>query len=112
MIVLEIDRVELDHCPACKGVWLDSGELEIILENQPLPHIAAETDSAEEKVRCPKCRKKMAKVRFENSEVIIDSCPSSHGLWFDGGEIESLLKAQQIDPENRIYKHLWGIFRK
>ena len=24
--------VEIDHCPACKGVWLDRGELEKIIE--------------------------------------------------------------------------------
>lgn len=27
-------RVTIDCCPACKGIWLDNGELEIILRNE------------------------------------------------------------------------------
>jgi uncharacterized protein len=26
--------VEIDHCPQCRGVWLDRGELERILERE------------------------------------------------------------------------------
>ena len=32
MIVLELDEVEVDYCADCRGVWLDSGELELLLE--------------------------------------------------------------------------------
>jgi len=27
MIVLELNRVEIDYCQKCKGIWLDSGEI-------------------------------------------------------------------------------------
>lgn len=27
-----IHDIEIDHCPACKGVWLDRGELDKIIE--------------------------------------------------------------------------------
>ncbi len=33
MVVLEWDRVEIDHCPSCNGTWLDRGELELLLES-------------------------------------------------------------------------------
>ena len=30
MIVVEQDKIELDHCPNCAGVWFDGGELEVL----------------------------------------------------------------------------------
>ena len=32
MISLELNEVEVDHCVACGGVWLDSGEMELLLD--------------------------------------------------------------------------------
>ncbi len=31
MIVLELGEVEIDYCPGCDGIWLDAGELEMLL---------------------------------------------------------------------------------
>ena len=31
MIVLELDEVEVDYCTECEGIWLDAGELELLL---------------------------------------------------------------------------------
>ena len=38
------EGVDIDICPSCKGVWLDRGELDKIIEkslSQPLPGAAA-----------------------------------------------------------------------
>ena len=32
MVVLELRGVEIDYCLKCKGIWLDKGELELLLE--------------------------------------------------------------------------------
>ena len=32
MIVMELNEVEIDHCLSCSGIWLDAGELELLLE--------------------------------------------------------------------------------
>ncbi len=32
LIPVDRDGVEVDYCPSCRGVWLDRGELEKILE--------------------------------------------------------------------------------
>ncbi len=32
LVTEECDSVEIDVCPSCKGVWLDSGELGTIVE--------------------------------------------------------------------------------
>jgi len=34
MILTDKYNVEIDHCPRCKGVWLDRGELEKIANMQ------------------------------------------------------------------------------
>lgn len=45
----------------------------------------------EEKRPCPMCREPMAKSVVLN--VIVDKCPSCHGAWLDGGELDLLKKA-------------------
>ena len=32
LIIVERNGIEIDYCPACRGVWLDRGELEKILD--------------------------------------------------------------------------------
>ena len=34
MIVLEYDRVEVDYCVSCQGLWLDAGELELLFGDE------------------------------------------------------------------------------
>ena len=34
MLVLELDKIEIDHCINCGGIWLDNGELELLLETK------------------------------------------------------------------------------
>jgi len=31
MITLELQEVEIDYCTDCGGIWLDAGELELLL---------------------------------------------------------------------------------
>ena len=31
MITLELEDVEIDYCTECGGIWLDAGELELLL---------------------------------------------------------------------------------
>ena len=32
LVIAERSGIEIDHCPKCRGVWLDRGELDKILE--------------------------------------------------------------------------------
>ena len=34
MIVLELDEVEIDYCTSCGGIWLDAGELDLLIEDE------------------------------------------------------------------------------
>ncbi len=115
LIILELDRVEIDYCASCQGVWLDSGELELLLESSRQTNIEyhPDTDARERPLKCPRCHKKMDKIRSgKDRPVLLDSCKNGHGLWFDGGELERILKNEKIDSNNRIFEHLRGIFMK
>jgi hypothetical protein len=103
MIVVEHENIELGYCPACRGVWFDAGELELLLAASGLESSApfldgilhtAEASSTEKKRRCPICRRKMKKAFIdEDGKILIDVCHGGHGIWFDGGEVEHLLKS-------------------
>lgn len=36
----ERQGIEIDYCPQCRGVWLDRGELDKIIERSGLPAVA------------------------------------------------------------------------
>ena len=42
LVMTERSGVEIDYCPKCRGVWLDRGELDKILERAapPVPPVA------------------------------------------------------------------------
>ncbi|MBE0431409.1 MAG: zf-TFIIB domain-containing protein [Dehalococcoidia bacterium] len=102
MIVVEYHDVELDYCDSCRGVWFDSGELELLLESHGLKESktfldgilqAQEAASSEKKRKCPICGHKMKKTAIgQEPKILIDMCHDEHGLWFDGGEVSQLMK--------------------
>jgi len=48
LVMTERSRVEIDYCPACRGVWLDRGELDKIIERDATPP-PREPDRSEER---------------------------------------------------------------
>lgn len=115
MIVLELNKVEIDFCLNCSGIWLDRGELELLYsiyesENE-LQKLFSETSTINEKsYKCPLCRKRMKKNQFNNSVLVIDKCPDNHGLWFDKGELEKLLSLQSNSSSKKIITLLKEMF--
>lgn len=112
MIVVERNKVELDCCTSCQGVWFDKGELELLLD--PLTGSIAGTlienimglppaETTEKRLACPICRQKMKKADIgKTSSLIIDVCNSGHGFWFGEGETNKLI-AQLLNgkPEDK-----------
>lgn len=127
MIVVEHERVELDYCTSCAGVWFDAGELELLLgrmqvegEGLSLEGIltSPEARSAERKRRCPICGHRMRKATVgHDPEVLIDVCPRGDGLWFDEGEVGQLIAqlprrpAAEGGSQERVITFLGEVFR-
>lgn len=47
LVMTERQGVEIDYCPACRGVWLDKGELDKIIERSA--HAESESSRQQEK---------------------------------------------------------------
>jgi Zn-finger nucleic acid-binding protein len=117
MITLELAEAEVDYCTACKGVWLDAGELEMLLDDDGKAKIlidsfSKDASTAEKPKQCPICDKNMEKiiVGHEKSTLLIDRCPKGDGLWFDSGELNSIIARAKLDEGNRIKKVLADMF--
>ena len=91
LLVVEHERIELDHCPRCGGTWFDRDELALLFDAPAagltaaavaaLPQVAAD----EKRRRCPACGRVMRKTNIaRHARVLVDACPVGHGLWFDG----------------------------
>ena len=50
LVMSERQNIEIDYCPTCRGVWLDRGELDKIIERSASP---SEPPRAAEPPRAP-----------------------------------------------------------
>jgi Zn-finger nucleic acid-binding protein len=117
MITLELEGVEIDYCTSCGGIWLDAGELELLLGEPEkarglLDSFRIESRSSEKAKKCPICDKKMQKIVVGSSKpvLLIDKCRRGDGLWFDKGELQDIFKRAELDKDNKIRKLLNDIF--
>ena len=117
MITLELDEVEIDYCTKCEGIWLDAGELELLLGEPEkakalLDSFKIDSESTEKIRKCPICDKKMQKVIVGSSKpvLLIDKCRRGDGLWFDRGELKNIFEKAQLDKDNKIQALLTNMF--
>ena len=117
MITLELEDVEIDYCTDCGGIWLDAGELELLLNESGkvkglLDSFRTDSKSAERAKKCPICDKKMQKIVVGSSMpvLLIDKCRRGDGLWFNKGELQDIFDRAELDEDNKIQKLLTNIF--
>ena len=117
MIALELAEVEVDYCTGCGGIWLDAGELELLLGNaqnaeQLLDSFKIDSHCTEKRRKCPICLKRMQKIIVGPSRpvLLLDKCPRGDGLWFDKDELQDILNRAKLDKDNKIQKLLADIF--
>ena len=127
MIVVEHEKIELDYCVSCSGVWFDAEELELLLETMQLEGTSLSLDniltslkaeSTEKKRDCPICGRRMKKATVGHEpEVIIDACSWGDGLWFDSGEVGQLITqlldrpSEKSDSQGRIITFLGEVLK-
>jgi uncharacterized protein len=99
MMVMEYRQIEIDFCHKCSGIWFDKGELELLMKSatSSSPGIPALGGVADEtrshgKRKCPICGKQMREMSVGEPKIEVDICQRGDGLWFDGGELQELLK--------------------
>ena len=89
------DRVNCEHC---KGVLIeDKHVLQVVVDTikQPLDALPLDDRTAKEpNLICPACRNPMAPHMLYG--IAVDRC-ATHGLWFDGQELEQMMEKVQRD---------------
>jgi Zn-finger nucleic acid-binding protein len=96
--------VDVDHCPTCRGWWLDALELERITD---LPAREIRTSDSGASVPrptaagplpCPRCGGGQL-IRLNSLErpgTILDSCTVCYGMWVDAGELAHVAHADTL----------------
>ena len=113
LVGFELDGIELDRCIDCRGIWLDPGELEAIGESAGVEHgrltVALRSLKGEEhgERKCPRCERRLRTIRVSPlGPLDIDRCPHGDGLWFDHGEMETLIASFDSGEEGAVARFL------
>ena len=99
--------LEVDYCPACRGMWLDFDELD------KLEDMAFDEDEfkgslihreAEVSCKCPVCSGHLVEFQYRLYDLKLDTCPAKHGFWLDAGEDERVLQIMRSQHERMARK--------
>jgi Zn-finger nucleic acid-binding protein len=96
-----VSGLEVDYCDRCGGLWFDERELSRLLATAPdelqrLRSKESTTVSRTAAARCPRDATALVRVlSASDRRVVVDRCPQCRGIWLDGGELASLLRARQ-----------------
>ena len=71
LTLAERQGIEIDYCPDCRGVWLDRGELDKIIERstQPMPSTRRDDDDWDDDDDKYKYGKKKSKTKSFFGEI-------------------------------------------
>src|SRR5438132_6507217 len=110
LITCEIRGLELDYCPKDHGYWFDAGEIEALIRS-PVPVLRLSHSGARGNRRCPRCRTRM-NLHHPVEGFELGVCPHGDGIWFDEGELGTLiatLKSPQVSAELSHLDHVFSL---
>jgi Zn-finger nucleic acid-binding protein len=64
--------------------------------------VAGDTERKSHYMKCPKCGYDLITGDWDG--IQIDQCTHCHGIWFDAGEAETLLRSPQSNPLGRLFR--------
>ena len=103
-VTTDYEEVTIDKCKTCHGVWLDHSKISEIVSNRVKEFSPSETKltlsmafagipefEAQNIRHCPICQSELKCLNYAvDAGVILDTCPSDHGIWFDNHELEKI----------------------
>lgn len=102
LVALVFKGIEVDMCPECRGLWLDQGELEDLLERTgaraygpALKWQEVKAPGGPKRHMCPRCDDALRQVTSDatpDGSLVLDTCRRGHGVWFDRFELRHLLQ--------------------
>ena len=88
--------IEVDSCPNCRGMWLDSLELDQLEDTAfdddshkgSLVHFQSKT-----LYPCPHCGNELDEFQYRLYDLKLEYCATKdHGFWLDAGEDERVIE--------------------
>jgi len=118
MVSFEFDGVEIDRCLDCGGTWLDAGELELLTELAGIG-VADLTGALEQAVtlgksrrHCPRCPRRLRLIEVgKDARIELDRCPRGDGLWFDRGEMETVIESFSDGVGGAVSRYFAELYR-
>ncbi len=104
METVEFSGIAVDRCTACQGMWFDGVEhrdLKKVKGSETLDTGSASVGKENDEITdilCPKCGIVMTSKRDEyQTHIRYETCPNSHGVYFDAGEFRDFVKDDLMD---------------
>ena len=87
--------LEVDHCPNCRGLWLDFDEMDLLEDSANKEEVLKGTRDYARRpgdLPCPHCDALMDVFNYRAYNLPIEHCPNNHGYWLDKGEEDRVLE--------------------
>jgi len=102
-------KVKVNYCQSCKGMWLDSQELEQ-LEDEAFAfgeHAKGTLvpSSTPTTAKCPECSAPLRRFRYRFYDLEMEFCEHQHGYWLDENEdnrVLELMKREETDLRKKL----------
>lgn len=99
------DRIEVDRCVQCGGLWFDRLEADRLRKVEGSASAldigdarTGEQQNQQGKIECPRCHTQMIRmVDLEQHHIWYESCTVCGGKWFDAGEFKDLQQESIVD---------------
>ncbi len=97
---VKINNVRIDRCNYCGGLWFDKNELKISRDNRDKNLIWLDIDLWEDQnklmvsgksIDCPRDKKPLFKIKYGNTDIMVDICLNCHGVWLDKNELDKII---------------------
>lgn len=108
------ERVTLDFCAGCKGLFFDPGEVAYYFElARDVPGLEQSRATARATdMNCPKCAAPFEELCYSALDsLVVDRCTGCGGVWLDQGEVPRLeaLSAKLESPGSRMLRSMQQI---
>jgi Zn-finger nucleic acid-binding protein len=109
-------KIEVDRCRDCGGIWFDSREAEQLkmLQGSEIvdngnPAAGIQCDRSDKELNCPRCHAKMMQILdIDEYTLWYEKCPKCQGIWFDAGEFkkfkQNFLPKSVLDLTRQVFR--------
>jgi Zn-finger nucleic acid-binding protein len=116
------EQIAVLKCAECDGIWLKQDDLvkivnrqeksfspEFIQKTLKLSHAGLTAEERKDTPLCPQCGISMPPTNYNySSGIIINSCPSHHGLWLDHDElVEAEASMAYWNKQKNLHDQEW-----